>query len=97
MANRILLEKEIKEYCQLNGIKDSSKFITQCMLIGFNISKYGTSPGDNIRRQNGINDTKEEDIKPIKKDKITTNTNQDNDESNIVVKKKKKITVTKVN
>ena len=36
MANRALLEKEIKEYCKLNGINDVAGFITQCILRGFN-------------------------------------------------------------
>lgn len=54
MANRAKLEKEIKEYCELNNINDVAGFITQCMLKGFNIFKFGMSPGDNINRQNGI-------------------------------------------
>ena len=53
MANRALLEKEIKEYCKLNGINDVAGFITQCILIGFNTFRYGTSPTDNIKRENG--------------------------------------------
>lgn len=53
MANRALLEKEIKEYCKLNGINDAAGFITQCILMGFNTFRYGTSPSDNIKRENG--------------------------------------------
>ena len=53
MANRALLEKEIKEYCKLNGINDVAGFITQCILSGFNTFRYGTSPADNIKRENG--------------------------------------------
>ena len=53
MANRALLEKEIKEYCKLNGINDVAGFITQCILRGFNTFMYGTSPSDNIKRENG--------------------------------------------
>lgn len=53
MANRVKLEKEIKEYCLLNNITDIPGFITQCMLRGFNIFRYGLSPSDNIKRQNG--------------------------------------------
>ena len=52
MANRALLEKEIKEYCKLNGINDVAGFITQCILRGFNTFRYGTSPSDNIKREN---------------------------------------------
>lgn len=51
MANRAILEREMKEYCRLNGINDVAGFITQCMLNGFNIVKYGTSPADNIKRE----------------------------------------------
>ena len=53
MANRALNEKEIKEYCKLNGINDVAGFITQCILMGFNTFRYGTSPTDNIKRENG--------------------------------------------
>ena len=53
MATRALLEKEIKEYCKLNGINDVAGFITQCILRGFNTFRYGTSPSDNIKRENG--------------------------------------------
>ena len=57
MANRALLEKEIKEYCKLNGINDVAGFITQCILSGFNTFRYGTSPTDNIKRENGVFDS----------------------------------------
>jgi hypothetical protein len=52
MANRALIEKEIKEYCDINNIKDVAGFITQCLLTGFNVQKYGVSPSDNIKREN---------------------------------------------
>ena len=58
MANRVLVEKEIKEYCALNNISDVVGFITQCLVIGFNTFKYGTSPGDNIKRENNLVKTK---------------------------------------
>lgn len=67
MANRVQLEKEIKEYCQLNNINDVAGFITQCMLMGFNTVKYGVSPQDNIKRENNEVDTKS--INKIKKEK----------------------------
>lgn len=53
MANRTLLEKEIREYCNINNIADVPGFITQCMLQGFNVYRYGTSPQDNKKRENG--------------------------------------------
>lgn len=49
MANRALIEREIKEYCKVNGINDVAGFITQCLLRGFNIFRYGNSPSDNKR------------------------------------------------
>ena len=64
MANRALLEKEIKEYCKLNGINDVAGFITQCILRGFNTFRYGTSPADNIKRENG-----KIEYKPTNKDR----------------------------
>ena len=67
MANRVQLEKEIKEYCQLNNINDVAGFITQCMLIGFNTVKYGVSPQDNVKRENNEFDTKS--TNKVKKEK----------------------------
>ena len=109
MANRALLEKEIKEYCELNGINDIPGFITQCMLRGFNIFKYGTSPGDNIKRQNGeiidngsnrVNKKKEEP-QEVKEEKIVDKQAEKEKEEvennkSVIIKKRKKITVTSV-
>lgn len=53
MPNRVLIEKEINEYCKLNNINDIEGFITQCMLNGFNTFRYGVSPSDNIKKENG--------------------------------------------
>ena len=56
------LEKQIKEYCEMNGINDINGFIVRCLKQGFNIIRYGVSPMDNIVRQNkGINDFKDEE------------------------------------
>lgn len=68
MANRVQLEKEIKEYCQLNNINDVAGFITQCMLMGFNTVKYGVSPQDNINRENNEVETKP--TKKVKKESV---------------------------
>lgn len=121
MANRVLLEKQIKEYCKLNDINDVPGFITQCMLRGFNTFKYGTSPGDNIKRENGeivdkgLNreskktkttkkDEKNEDsvkeTKPIEVKTITEEKQQPLDAVKaepVLIKKKRKITVTNIN
>ena len=105
MANRALIEKDIKEYCIANNINDVSGFITQCMLRGFNIFRYGLSPGDNIKRQNGeiidngsnrTNKKKEEASNKniINKDKVTNDVNTTNEP--VIVKRKRKITVTNI-
>ena len=52
MPNRVLIEKEINEYCKLNNINDIEGFITQCILKGFNTFRYGVSPSDNIKKEN---------------------------------------------
>lgn len=81
MANRALLEKEIKEYCKLNGINDVAGFITQCILRGFNTFRYGTSPSDNIKRENG-----EIEFKPTNRERKEK---QPEVENKIEVKKRK--------
>lgn len=81
MANRVLLEKEIKEYCKLNGINDVAGFITQCILMGFNTFRYGTSPTDNIKRENG-----EIEFKPTNRERKEK---QPEVENKIEVKKRK--------
>lgn len=81
MANRALLEKEIKEYCKLNGINDVAGFITQCILMGFNTFRYGTSPTDNIKRENG-----EIEFKPTNRERKEK---QPEVENKIEVKKRK--------
>ena len=81
MANRALLEKEIKEYCKLNGINDVAGFITQCILMGFNTFRYGTSPTDNIKRENG-----EIESKPTNRERKEK---QPDVENKIEVKKRK--------
>lgn len=52
MPTRKKVEKDILDYCEANGIKDTESFIVSCMLSGLAVQKYGTSPIDNIRRQN---------------------------------------------
>ena len=101
MANRALVEKEIKEYCELNDINDVPGFITQCMLRGFNIFKFGTSPGDNIKREkgeivdNGSNRTykNKENIEPVKKvTKEKSNVKKEtNDKQVEIVEKEEKV------
>ena len=53
--------KAIAEYCEANKIDDVNAFANRCATQGFNIAKYGLSPGDNIERENkGIKDFKNE-------------------------------------
>lgn len=53
--------KAIAEYCEANMITDINAFANRCAMQGFNIAKYGLSPGDNIERENkGIKDFKNE-------------------------------------
>ena len=59
--------RAIQEYCKLNGIDDINNFANRCATQGFNIVKYGLSPGDNIKRENnGIKDLKNESRKKRK-------------------------------
>lgn len=61
------LEKQIRQYCELNEIDDINAFANRCLSQGFNIIKFGTSPMDNIKREiNGIKDIKNERNKKIK-------------------------------
>lgn len=54
--------KAIAEYCEANGIDDVNAFANRCATQGFNIAKYGLSPGDNIERENnGIKDFKKDE------------------------------------
>ncbi len=53
--------KAIAEYCEANNIDDVNAFANRCATQGFNIAKYGLSPGDNIERENnGIKDFRNE-------------------------------------
>lgn len=53
------LERQIRQYCQLNEIEDVNAFANRCTSQGFNIIKFGTSPKDNVERETkGIKDIK---------------------------------------
>lgn len=71
MANRKQIEKEIQDYCSLNGIKNVPNFITQCLEQGFNIQRYGLNPQDNIQKENNTSKMVEESKEPIRKTKRT--------------------------
>jgi hypothetical protein len=56
----------------MNGIEDTNAFANRCATQGFNIVKFGLSPKDNIERENnGIKDIKNE-RKPKKKKELVT-------------------------
>jgi len=72
------LVNDILEYCELNNISDVGRFTYDCLLNGFNVVRYGYSPGDNIKRQNGevkdvSTEVENEDKKVVKKKKIIIN------------------------
>lgn len=54
-----MLERQIRQYCQLNDIEDVNAFANRCATQGFSIIKFGTSPKDNFERETkGIKDIK---------------------------------------
>lgn len=64
------LEKQIRQYCELNGIEDINAFANRCLSQGFNVVKFGSSPKNNMERElKGIKDPKETE-KKIKKTPI---------------------------
>lgn len=73
--------KAIAEYCEANDIEDVNAFANRCATQGFNIAKYGLSPGDNIERENN-------GIKDFKKNEHRRKTETRREESPIENKKK---------
>ena len=58
------LERQIRQYCELNDIDDINAFANRCLSQGFSIIKFGTSPTDNIERENkGIKDLNKDEYK----------------------------------
>ena len=58
------LERQIRQYCELNEIEDINAFANRCLSQGFSIIKFGTSPMDNIERENkGIKDIDKDEYK----------------------------------
>lgn len=61
------LERQIRQYCELNEIDDINAFANRCLSQGFNIIKFGTSPRDNVEREiNGIKDIKKNETRKKK-------------------------------
>ena len=85
--NRLYLKpslcKAISEYCELNNIEDINAFANRCATQGFNILKYGMSPGDNINRENnGIKDFKDESRKKRKEQSTVSRERKDKEQEN---------------
>ena len=58
------LERQIRQYCELNEIDDINAFANRCLSQGFSIIKFGTSPRDNVEREiNGIKDLSKDEYK----------------------------------
>lgn len=78
-----LLEKSIKEYCKLNNIDDVVNFSKRCLQLGFNITKFGINPKDNINRENlGIIDDapKIEEEKRTRKPRVSKKKIEENNQ-----------------
>ena len=62
------LLKEFEDFCKLNGI-DLVKKANEILRNELNVMKYGTSPIDNIKRENSIQEVNNdnEEKKPVKK------------------------------
>lgn len=79
--------KAIAEYCEANNIDDVNAFANRCATQGFNIAKYGLSPGDNIERENnGIKDFKNENGTRKKKEQQF----KENDTGSVVQREEEK-------
>lgn len=65
--NNNLYEKII-DYCKLNRINDINTFCEECLNYGFNVVRFGSSPFDNLRREEkGItNFSQEEHVQEVK-------------------------------
>ena len=81
-----IITKQIKEYCSLNSIDDIEGFCVECLMKGFSIEKFGNSPLDKIKMENGIDtekkeqeSVKNENIKKIRKVKVVKKTIKKND------------------
>ena len=81
-----IISKQIKEYCSINSIDNIEGFCVECLMKGFSIEKFGNSPLDKIKMENGIDtekkeqeSVKNENIKKIRKVKVVKKTIKKND------------------
>ena len=64
-----ITSKQIKEYCSINSIDNIEGFCVECLMKGFSIEKFGNSPLDKIKMENGI-DTEKKEQESVKNEKI---------------------------
>ena len=64
-----ITSKQIKEYCSINSIDNIEGFCVECLMKGFSIEKFGNSPLDKIKMENGI-DTEKKEQESVKKENI---------------------------
>ena len=81
-----ITSKQIKEYCSINSIDNIEGFCVECLMKGFSIEKFGNSPLDKIKMENGIDtekkeqeSVKNENINKIRKVKVVKKTIKKND------------------
>ena len=81
-----ITSKQIKEYCSINSIDNIEGFCVECLMKGFSIEKFGNSPLDKIKMENGIDtekkeqeSVKNENIKKIRKVKVVKKSIKKND------------------
>ena len=81
-----IITKQIKEYCSLNSIDDIEGFCVKCLMKGLSIEKFGNSPLDKIKMENGEDTEKKEqesikseNVKKVRKVKVVKKTIKKND------------------
>lgn len=78
--------KQINEYCSINSIDNIEDFCVKCLMKGFSIEKFGNSPLDKIKMENGGDiekkeqeAVKSESIKKVRKVRVVKKTIKKND------------------
>ena len=81
-----VISKQINEYCSLNSIDNIEEFSIKCLMKGFSIEKFGNSPLDKIKMENGEytekkeqEAVKSENIKKVRKVRVVKKTIKKND------------------
>ena len=100
------LERQIRQYCQLNEIEDVNAFANRCATQGFSIIKFGTSPKDNVEREtkgikdikktNGKKETHNETVERQSSVKREEPTTSEKEESKPTEERKEGVTIRKI-